>query len=237
MNHTTVSIILPCLNEADAIPNCIRHLIQLQGQLKIQNQNLEVILVDDGSIDGSASLAVRLLPSVKVIRNEKTSGYGQALKSGFNLATGDYVAMMDVDNTYDPKDILNLQKKLMNDSLDLVLGFRSEQTGGFSHWRLFGNRVMRFFASRLLFCGNMDICSGMRFMRKDLAKQLTQVEQNGFSFAIAMLEFCHHQNKKMGQVQISYSKRLGDSKLNSLFEGVTHLSLIFRFWLNRTVRG
>lgn len=237
MSSSTVSIVLPCLNEVDAIPNCVASLLRLESQLKLRSQNLEVILVDDGSVDGSSDLASQMLPSIKILRHPTTLGYGRALKSGFKIATGDTVAMMDIDNTYHPQDILSLHEKLQNDTLDLVLGYRSEDMGGFSAWRLFGNRVMRFFASRLLYCGNMDICSGMRIMRNGLAQELTHVEQDGFSFAIAMLEYCHQKQKKMGQIRIAYSKRLGDSKLNSLIEGVTHLALILRFWISRTVRG
>ncbi len=236
MQQNKISIVLPCLNEADAIPNCIVNLLELERQLHQSSMQLEVLLVDDGSRDGSADLARKLMPQIKIIKHTKTRGYGSALKSGFQQATGAVVSMMDIDNTYHPSDILKLYLKLQNESLDLVIGYRAEDMGGFSSWRLFGNYLMRFFAKWLLNSGDMDICSGMRVMRQPLASELTQVKQDGFSYAIAMLEYAHSKGKKLGQIKIAYSQRLGQSKLNSLIEGVSHISLIFRFWISRILQ-
>lgn len=229
-----LSVVLPCLNEKEAIPSCLESLKKLERHLLDQNDSLEVILIDDGSTDGSAELAALKFPGIKILSNKKTLGYGSSLKKGFLEATGDAVAMMDVDSTYEATDLTYLLELLMKQDKTIVLGARKSNEGGFSAWRSFGNSVMRFFARVLLYRKDYDICSGMRVFRSDFAKKLTEVPNNGFSFAIAIIEFAEKNNYKIEQLPISYSKRIGQSKLNSLFEGVTHLSLIFQFWFCRS---
>lgn len=225
---------LPCLNEKEAIPSCLSSLKKLNRLLQIQNHSLEIILVDDGSTDGSADAALLAHPDVKILKNFSTMGYGNSLKRGFKEATGDAVAMMDVDSTYDATDLMQLIQPLLTQKNIIVIGARDQYQGGFSHWRSFGNNVMRFFARVLLYKKDYDICSGMRVFNSEFAKKLVNLPNNGFSFAIAIIE-CAEQNKlKIVQLPISYSKRIGQSKLNSLFEGVTHLSLIFQFWFYRS---
>jgi hypothetical protein len=142
--------------------------------------------------------------------------------------------MMDVDSTYDATDLAYLIQPLQEDQNKIVIGARDQHQGGFSLWRSFGNNVMRFFARALLYKKDYDICSGMRVFSSDFAKKLVALPNNGFSFAIAIIECAEQNNLKIVQLPISYSKRIGQSKLNSLFEGVTHLSLIFQFWLHRS---
>lgn len=229
-----LSVILPCLNEKEAIPSCMEGFKSLNRHLVIQNHSLEVILVDDGSIDGSAEVAKASYPDIKVIVNSSTRGYGSSLKRGFQEATGDAVAMMDVDSTYNATDFAHLIQPFLEQRNVLVIGARDQLQGGFSAWRSFGNNVMRFFARKLLYKKDYDICSGMRVFDSDFAKKLTNLPNNGFSFAIAIIEFAEQSKYKIIQLPISYSKRIGDSKLNSLFEGITHLSLIFQFWFHRS---
>jgi len=228
-----LSVVLPCLNENEAIPSCLGSLLKLQSQLIAQGDTLEVVLVDDGSTDGSSQTAQETFPGIKILTNSNTEGYGSSLKKGFSAATGDYVAMMDVDSTYDASDFIKLIEPIKNENKILVIGARNMHQGGFTTWRSFGNSVMRFFAKALLYKQDYDICSGMRVFDSHFAKKLSSLPNNGFSFAIAIIEFAEKNNYKIIQLPISYSKRIGESKLNSLFEGVTHLTLIFQFWLLR----
>lgn len=229
-----LSVVLPCLNEKEAIPTCLGSLEKLNKMLQLQKHSLEVILVDDGSSDGSAEVAQLVHSEIKILKNSSTMGYGNSLKRGFQAATGEAVAMMDVDSTYDATDLIQLIQPLLMQKNIIVIGARDQYQGGFSHWRSFGNNIMRFFARSLLYKNDYDICSGMRVFSSDFAKKLVTLPNNGFSFAIAIIEYAELNNVKIVQLPISYSKRIGQSKLNSLFEGITHLSLIFQFWLSRS---
>jgi glycosyltransferase involved in cell wall biosynthesis len=232
-----VSLILPCLNESEAIPPFMIKLSHARDYLLNAGYSLEVILVNDGSTDGSIALAKKFYPEIQVVSHDKNLGYGKALKTGFSLARGQFLAMMDIDDTYNPNDLAQLLDLLRSERADLVLGFRSENSEGFNSWRLFGNRMLRFFSRVLLFKLDLDVCSGIRVMTHDFGISLLNLEQGGFSFAIAMIEHCYRQGKNVKQVPIKYFVRRGSSKLNSIREGFSHIFLIFRFWLGRSLRG
>ena len=118
-----LSIVIPCYNEDKTLNECVKRMLEIADE----NLSLEIIIVDDCSNDNSFAIAKdleRSHPEIKVLRHEKNSGKGAALRSGFKAAIGDYVAVQDADLEYDPYDLKRLIVPLLEDKADVVLGSR-----------------------------------------------------------------------------------------------------------------
>lgn len=112
-----LSIVMPCLNEAETLAKCIT---KAQSFFERENVVGEVIIADNGSTDGSQSIAERL--NAKVIHVSK-KGYGSALKGGIEAASGTYIIMADADDSYDFESLMPFLQKL-REGFDLVIGNR-----------------------------------------------------------------------------------------------------------------
>jgi len=115
VHPVTLSVVIPCYNEA-TLEDCVN------GVLSIEDDTLalEVIIVDDGSTDGSLQVAERLancVPGIVVLRHERNQGKGAALRTGLKAASGAFVAIQDADLEYDPAD---LKRLLIREAAGLV---------------------------------------------------------------------------------------------------------------------
>ena len=126
-----VSIISPVFNEKDNLEPFIK---QVSDALSKEAWTWELILVDDGSEDGSFNLLQKLSKSQKnlrIISLSKNFGQTSAIQAGFDNASGKYLVTLDSDLQNDPKDIPNLLHKLINENLDLVVGWRKDRKDNF----------------------------------------------------------------------------------------------------------
>ena len=126
-----VSIISPVFNEKDNLEPFIK---QVSDALSNEAWTWELILVDDGSEDGSLNLLQKLSKSQKnlrIISLSKNFGQTSAIQAGFDNASGKYLVTLDTDLQNDPKDIPNLLHKLINENLDLVVGWRKDRKDNF----------------------------------------------------------------------------------------------------------
>lgn len=117
----SLSIVIPCYNEEAGIPNLVSQLNPAVQKLQ-QTYQVDLIFVDDGSSDKTNELLHQYYnsnPSVKIIKHEKNKNLGAALKTGFAHCTGDYVAALDSDCTYDPR-LLEAMLDLMDEHTDIV---------------------------------------------------------------------------------------------------------------------
>ena len=114
-----ISVVIPCLNEAETIERCVT---AARGALESAGCSGEVIVVDNGSDDGSAKLAARA--GARVVHEERR-GYGSAYLAGFEAAVGDYIVMADADLTYDFDDIPRFVEKL-DHGAEFVIGDRMD---------------------------------------------------------------------------------------------------------------
>src|SRR5271165_4422488 len=112
-----LSVVMPCLNEAETLESCIR-----KAQQAIEEANIaaEVVIADNGSTDGSIEIAERL--GARVVRVQ-AKGYGNALMGGIAAASGKYIVMGDADDSYDFGHIVRFLEK-MREGADLVMGNR-----------------------------------------------------------------------------------------------------------------
>jgi len=213
-----ISIVLPCRNEEKAIGTCINKIKQAL------DKDYEIIIADS-SKDKSAEIAKQL--GAKIVKAEK--GYGNAYKAGFKAAKGKIIVMGDADNTYDFLEIPLLLKVLENN--DLVIGSRLNgmiKPGAMKPLhRYIGNPLLTFIFNKLFKTNLSDTHSGFRAIKKQELDQLN-LESSGMEFALEMLIKAAKNNLRIREVPITYSKRIGESKLNSFTDTIRHLRLMSR---------
>src|SRR5262245_58164220 len=198
-----VSVVMPCLNEADTLATCIR---KAKRALIESNISGEVIVADNGSTDGSQAIAVG--EGARLVGVE-ARGYGNALMGGIAAARGKYVIMGDADDSYDFLEIPRFVTKL-REGFDLVQGCRLPAGGGrvlpgampFLH-RWWGNPMFslmarRWFAAR----GVHDVYCGLRGFTKDLYARLHQ-RCTGMEFATEMIIKASLYGERTGEVPIT----------------------------------
>jgi glycosyltransferase involved in cell wall biosynthesis len=216
----TVSIVIPCLNEAENIEECVRRAF---AALRDNGFRGEVIVVDNGSEDGSAELARAAGATVIV---ELRRGYGQAYLTGFDAAHGDYVVMIDADLTYDFAEIPRFVSAL-DDGAQLVMGNRmhSIDPGAMSLTSRIGNPVLSGFLKLLHPTPVQDAHCGLRAVRRDALAAL-DLRSTGMELASEMVIRAAKVNLDVRELPIALHVRGGASKLSPFRDGWRHLRLI-----------
>lgn len=187
MQNADISIVMPCLNETESLPQCIANahdaLARMQSQFGLQG---EVVVADNGSTDGSQALA-RSLGARVVDVTER--GYGAALIGGFEQAHGRYLVMGDADGSYDFTDSVAMIGQLL-DGADLCMGsrFKGGIKPGAMPWknRYIGNPALTGILNLFFHTGIDDAHCGLRAIRKDAYKKLGLSGQ-GMEFASEMV--------------------------------------------------
>jgi len=215
---TTLSVIIPALNEEGGIEAVIQRVLDARPALARLNVELEFIIVDDGSRDRTAAL-ISKYRDVRLIQHLKNRGYGAAIKTGFRHASGEYLAFLDADGTYPPEKMPDLMRAALQEKADVVVGSRMSGT---KTEMPFTRRVGNFAYARLLsLIGNVavrDTASGMRILRKDILERLYPLP-DGLEFTPAMSTRAIHENLKVVEVPIPYAERVGRSKLSVVRDG------------------
>jgi glycosyltransferase involved in cell wall biosynthesis len=196
-----VSIVMPCLNEADTLASCIE---KAQRALREANINGEILIADNGSTDNSPQIARDL--GARVVHVEE-KGYGNALMGGIAAAAGQYIIMGDADDSYDFLDIAKFVHKL-REGFDLVQGCRLPSGGGtvmpgampFLH-RWWGNPMFSLFARWWFGAPVNDVYCGLRGFRKDFYQRLDQ-RCTGMEFATEMIIKSSLYHAKIAEVPI-----------------------------------
>ncbi len=220
---TAVSVVLPCLNEAESVGLCVE---EARTALVAAGIDGEIVIVDNGSDDGSAEVAAAA--GARVV-HEARPGYGSALLTGFDAARGDVVVMADADYTYDFTKLPELLAPVLSGDADLCFGSRldaaTRETMPLLH-RYVGTPVLTFLAARA--CGRRvvsDSQSGYRAFRRDRIAAL-ELESSGMELASEMLIKGARAGLRITEVDTGYRPRIGDSKLAPLSDGLRHLQLI-----------
>ena len=227
-----LSIVMPCLNEAETLATCIRKAHAAIEKLGVE---AEIIVADNGSTDGSQALAHEL--GVRVVDVER-KGYGSALIGGIAAAQGRFVIMGDADDSYDFTAIGPLLDKL-RDGCDLVMGNRF--TGGiregamvWSH-RWVGNPALTFIGRVFFHAPVGDMHCGLRGFRKDSYDRL-RVRATGMEFASEMVIKASLQRMQIAEVPVTLSPdgRSRPPHLRTWRDGWRHLRFMLLFsprWL------
>jgi glycosyltransferase involved in cell wall biosynthesis len=215
-----VSVVIPCLNEAETIAECVE---RTRDVLDGNQLTGEVIVVDNGSTDGSGDLARRAGAHVV---DEPRRGYGSAYLAGLAVAQGDYIVMVDADLTYDFGDIPKFVREL-DDGAQLVVGNRmnSIEPGAMPFLSRVGNPLLSGFLNVLHRTNIHDAHSGMRALRRDVVPALN-LRTVGMEFASEMVIRATREHLDVREVPIALHPRVGESKLSPFRDGWRHLRLI-----------
>jgi glycosyltransferase involved in cell wall biosynthesis len=216
-----VSVVIPCLNEAENIEQCVASAL---GAIALAGLSGEVIVADNGSSDGSDVLAEAA--GAHVI-HEPVRGYGSAYLAGFAAARGEYIVMADADLTYDFNEIPRFLAEL-EVGADLVIGDRMQniRPGAMPwHHRYIGNPLLSNFLNLLFHTGVSDAHCGMRALRRDRL-ELLDLRATGMEFASEMVVRAAKAKLDIRQFPIEYHPRGGESKLSSFRDGWRHLRFL-----------
>lgn len=197
-----LTVVLPCLNEADTLASCIE---KAQSALSASNIVGEIIVADNGSSDGSPAIASRM--GARVVHVE-AKGYGNALMGGIAAARGTYVIMGDADDSYDFREIPKFLERLRQ-GYDLVQGCRLPAGGGtimtgampFLH-RWWGNPMFSLMAQRWFYAPIHDVYCGLRGFTRALYLRLN-LRCTGMEFATEMIIKTSLYGYKIAEVPIT----------------------------------
>jgi glycosyltransferase involved in cell wall biosynthesis len=216
-----VSVVIPCLNEAENIEPCVTSAL---GALQSAAIDGEVIVVDNASEDDSAELAAAAGARVVL---ESRRGYGSAYLAGFAAARGEYIVMADADLTYDFNEIPRFVAAL-EEGAEMVIGDRMDSIQpGAMPWlhRYVGNPILTGLLNLFFHTGVKDAHCGMRALRRDVLPRLG-LRTTGMEFASEMVIRASKENLKIAEFPIVYHLRGGQSKLSSFRDGWRHLRFL-----------
>lgn len=225
----TVSIVIPCYNEKQAISSTLRDIFDHLGRSKISDA--DIIVVDDGSSDGTSELLDRLLDlyadyPLRVIHHRRNLGYGAALKSGIVRSHADYICITDSDGTYPNERIPELMT--LATQHDMVVGARVGKEVTYSKLRSIPKLILVPWVSFL--CGENvpDMNSGLRIFRREVALKFLPLLPDGFSFTTT-ITICMMRNRyDVLFIPISYTPRIGKSHIKPLRDTLRFVQLIGR---------
>jgi glycosyltransferase involved in cell wall biosynthesis len=220
-----LSVVIPAYNEERGIEEILERVLAQREHLGRSGvADLELIVVDDGSVDATAQ-RVAAHPEVRLVRHGSNRGYGAALKTGFAEAGGELLAFLDADGTYPPEHLADLCREALNGT-DLVIG--SRMLGKESEMPLVRRLGNTLFAGLLSLVGKRrvwDSASGMRVIRREALMSLYPLP-DGLDFTPAMSARAVYEDLHMVEVPIPYRERVGRSKLNVAKDGVRFLRSI-----------
>lgn len=220
-----LSVVLPVFNEVGALGGLLDQLLDcLAGPLK--GISAEIIVVDDGSNDGSAEVVKgRKGQRVKLVQHPYNIGNGAAVKTGIRQAAGQFILLMDADGQHEVEDIPRMLTEC--DGYDMVVGARTVESD--TVWyRNLANRIYNSFATCV--CGRRieDLTSGFRIIRGELAKSLVYLLPNTFSYPSTITLAVLRGGFSLKYVPIAVKKRVGSSKINVVVDGVRFLTIILK---------
>jgi glycosyltransferase involved in cell wall biosynthesis len=220
--HTPlVSVVIPCLNEAENIVECVT---AARRALDAMGVPAEVVVTDNNSEDDSARLAKEAGARVVV---ERRRGYGSAYLAGFEAARGTYIVMADADLTYDFNEIPRFVAAL-EDGAEMVIGDRMDNIQpGAMPWlhRYIGNPILTGLLNFFFSTGVNDAHCGMRALRRDVLPRL-DLRTTGMEFASEMVIRASKVKLRIDEFPIEYHPRGGESKLASFRDGWRHLRFL-----------
>ena len=216
---TTLSVIIPAYNEEDAIGATLR-------ELRESCPEVEIIVVDDGSSDRTASVAGGI-EGVRVISHTRNRGYGAALKTGIRSTNRPYVAWYDADGQHRPEDLLAVVTPVLKGNKDVVIGVRGTDSARVRD-RVLG-KVLLGWVARLVSGEQIpDLNSGLRCFRRSVVARYLHLFPDGFSASTTSTLMVLKRGYRVGYVPIVVKCRVGASTVRIFSDGFATLQLIMR---------
>ncbi len=205
-----LSVVIPVFNEIATLEEIVRRVRAVE--LPPPFVGKELLLVDDGSTDGTRDLLPKLEAAhddVRVILHERNQGKGAALRTGFQAATGEVVIVQDADLEYDPNEYPRLLEPIADGRADVVYGSRF--IGGESHrvlyfWHTVGNRVLTLLSNMMTDLNLTDMETCYKVFRREVIQDVL-IEENRFGFEPEVTAKIAKKGVRIYEVGISYSGR------------------------------
>ena len=218
MQKKSISILLPALNEEETIGQVIDNIPR--QQIASMGYDIDIMVVDGHSVDMTAQIAQS--KGARLIK-QKGHGKGDAVKTAFESFEGEYLFMLDADNTYESDVILRMLPLLEKDSYDVLLGSRlngSVKRDAMTTLNFVGNRAISMTANFLFPNGHTltDVCTGMWGFRDEVIDTL-DLDADFFDIEAELYAKCIKQGFKVGEIPINYYKRPNKAKLSSVKDG------------------
>ena len=225
-----LSVFFPVYNEEGNIENTVEKALKVLEKLKLEN--FEVIIVNDGSIDGTGKVANNLAKKnaqVRVIHHSKNLGYGEALKSGFYSAKYDTVCYTDGDGQFDFSEVPKFLEKIAD--CDLVIGYRIKRQDPF--FRIFFKKGWKLSLLMMFGLTLRDVDCGFKMVKKSVLEKIPHLQsQRGAMINAELAIKAKKAGFKIGQVGVShFPRRFGKptgANLNVIFK--SYLDLLKLWW-------
>jgi glycosyltransferase involved in cell wall biosynthesis len=223
-----LSVAVPCFNEEEGIAATVGAVVEALAA-RGDAGGFEVVIVDDGSTDGSAGRITHLterLPGVRAVRHDENQGYGAALKTALRASRGELVAITDADGSYPAARIGELLD-LAGDA-EMVVGARAAGDRHSSKLRRLPKAFLRRWVSWLAGRRVPDINSGFRVFRRDVAMRFLGLLPDGFSFTTTLTLAVLRSGYRVRWLPIETAPRRGRSKIRPVRDTLAFLHLILR---------
>ncbi len=220
-NAPVLSVIVPIYNERENVIDTLTRILDLP-------LDLEILAVDDCSVDGTGELLEEFAaqhPRIRLFIHPYNMGNGAAVKTGIRNAKGPAVLIVDADGQHPPEEIPRFHEKIQN--YDLVVGQRVTGTQA-TAFRNFGNFVFNTFAGYVAGCKIPDLTCGMRCMRTEVALEFIDLFPNGFSLPATSTLSVIKAGYSIAWLPIKSPQRKGKSKIRPISDGSKFLLIIVR---------
>ncbi|MEZ4752996.1 MAG: glycosyltransferase family 2 protein [Bdellovibrionota bacterium] len=215
--ETLISIILPTYNEEHAVADVIKRI------KAVDLPDYEILLVNDGSTDGTAKAAESA--GARVVSHPYNIGNGAAVKTGIRSANGRVLVFMDADGQHDPQDIPKMLQYIPD--YQMVVGARSKDSDSALH-RDIANGLYNLLASFIAEFKIEDLTSGFRVMRAEDARRFCDMFPNTFSYPTTSTLAFVRSGRSIKYVPIVAAKRIGKSKIRLVQDGFEFLMIIIK---------
>ncbi len=223
-----LSVIIPVYNERDTLKDIVQAVLAV-------DQAYEIVIVDDGSTDGTRDLYPEIEAmdeSIVVYLHEKNGGKGAAVRTGFSKATGDIFLIQDADLEYDPRDYEILTRPIVEGKTAVVYGsrFRGGPTKTMFFWHMVGNKLLTLITNLLYNTILTDMETCYKVFRADLVRDIP-LRSKGFEFEPEITSKVLKRGHRIYEVPISYNGREFDEgkKLNPWKEGPKALYYLVKY--------